>query len=119
MEKSAIKSLIWMGSSRKDMRECPDDVRREMGLALFVAQSGLKPEAAKPLKGFGSANVLEIVSDHQTDTYRAVYTVQFEDVIYVLHVFQKKSKHGKQTPKPELALIKVRLKQAKLKHESS
>lgn len=65
--------------------------------------------SAKPLRGFGGANVLEIVEDYQTDTYRAVYTIKFSDLVYVLHAFQKKSKKGVATPKPDLDLIKRRL----------
>src|SRR6266496_1816999 len=81
-----------------------------MGYALYQAQVGLKASSAKPLRGFGGASILEIVEDHQTDTYRALYTVKFSELIYVLHAFQKKSKKGIATPKPELALIKKRLR---------
>lgn len=83
-----------------------------MGYALYQAQVGLKAPSAKPLRGFGSSGILEIVEDHQTDTYRAVYTVKFSELVYVLHAFQKKSKKGIATPKPELDLIKKRLRAA-------
>ena len=83
-----------------------------MGYALYQAQLGLKHSSAKPLRGFGGASVLEIVEDHQSDTYRAVYTVKFSEFIYVLHAFQKKSKKGIATPKPDIDLIKTRLKTA-------
>jgi len=83
-----------------------------MGFALYQAQLSRKPAPAKPLSGFGGADVLEIVDDFRTDTYRAVYTVKFNDRIYVLHAFQKKSKRGIATPKAELDLIKSRLKLA-------
>jgi phage-related protein len=89
-----------------------------MGFALYEAQCGLKPLAAKPLKGFGGASVLEIVSDYQTDTYRAVYTVKFGERVYVLHAFQKKSKKGIATSKAEIELIKNRLKQAEELHKA-
>ncbi len=112
-----VKSLVWVGSSLKDLREFPEEVKDEMGFALYEAQSGLKPVTAKALKGFGGASVLEIVSDYQTDTYRAVYTVKFDDRVYVLHAFQKKSKSGIATPKAELELIKKRLKQAEELHK--
>lgn len=82
-----IKPLIWVGSSLRDLRAFPDAVKDEMGYALFEAQRGLKPLSARPLKGFGGASVLEIVSDYQTDTYRAVYTVKFGERVYVLHAF--------------------------------
>lgn len=81
-----------------------------MGYALYQAQAGRKAHSAKPLAGFGGAGVLEIVEDHQTDTYRAVYTVKFSDLVYVLHAFQKKSKKGIATPKPDIDLIRRRLK---------
>jgi len=81
-----------------------------MGYALYQAQLGLKAPLAKPLRGFGGAGVLEIVEDHRGDTYRAVYTVKFSDFVYVLHAFQKKSKKGIATPKPDIDLIKKRLK---------
>lgn len=83
-----------------------------MGYALDVAQQGGKHADAKPVGGFGGAGVVEIVDDYDGNTYRAVYTVKFEGVVYVLHVFQKKSKRGIQTPKPEVDLIKSRLKRA-------
>lgn len=83
-----------------------------MGYALYQAQAGLKAPLAKPLRGFGGAGVLEIVEDHQTDTYRAVYTVKFSDLVYVLHAFQKKSKKGIATPKTDIELIKRRLQVA-------
>jgi len=83
-----------------------------MGYALYQAQVGRKAPSAKPLAGFGGAGVLEIVEDHQTDTYRAVYTVKFSELVYVLHAFQKKSKKGIATPKPDIDLIKGRLRTA-------
>ena len=83
-----------------------------MGYALYQAQIGKKHPNAKPLKGFGGAGVLEIVTDHVGDTFRAVYTVKFACAIYVLHAFQKKSKSGIKTPTEELELVKQRLKSA-------
>lgn len=88
-----------------------------MGYALYQAQVGLKSQTAKALRGFGGAGVLEIVEDHQTDTYRAVYTVKFSDLVYVLHAFQKKSKRGIATPKPDSDLIKRRLRAAEEDHK--
>jgi len=85
------KPVRWIGSSREDLRGFPDDVRRRVGGALWDAQIGVKAPYAKPLKGFGSAGVLEVVDDFDGNTYRAVYTVCFADVVYVLHAFQKKS----------------------------
>jgi phage-related protein len=113
-----IKPLIWVGSSLKDLKAFPEAVKDEMGYALFEAQCGLKPIAARPLKGFGGASVLEVVSDYQTDTFRAVYTVKFGERVYVLHAFQKKSKKGSATPQAEIEIIKRRLKQAEELHKA-
>ena len=106
------KALVWVGSSRKDLKEFPAEVRSVVGYALYQAELGLKAPSAKPLAGFGGASVLEIVDDFQTDTYRAVHTVRFREVVYVLHAFQKKSKKRIATPKAVLDLIKGRLRLA-------
>ena len=106
------KPLFWVGSSRKELKVCPLAIRRMMGFALFQAQSGGKHVDAKPLKCFGGAGVLEVVEDHAGGTFRAVYSVRFPDAVYVLHVFQKKSKSGTKTPKSELDQIRRRLKAA-------
>ena len=87
----------------------PEEVQDTFGFALYMAQCGGKHPDAKPLKGFSGAGVLEIVEDYSSDTYRAVYTVRFADAVYVLHVFQKKSKKGITTPQEEIARIKARL----------
>jgi phage-related protein len=110
------KELVWVGSSRKEMREFPPAVRRTFGVALFAAQLGEVPPEAKPLRGFGGASVLELIEDYDRSTYRAVYTVRFATKIYVLHAFQKKSKHGIATPKHETDLIRARLKTAERLH---
>jgi phage-related protein len=109
---SAIKPLYWIGSAKKDLAAMPADVQDDFGYALYVAQSGSRHYRAKPLKGFSGAAVLEVVEDYRGDTYRAVYTVRFATAVYVLHCFQKKSKHGIGTPKPDMDLIKARLKDA-------
>lgn len=103
------KDLIWVGSSRKDLKSFPPEVKDVIGFALYQAQVGRKAISAKVLSGFGSASVLEVVEDFRANTYRAVYTVKFSGAVYVLHAFQKKSKKGIATPKPELELIKKRL----------
>ena len=105
-----IKSVDWIGSSYEDLKEFPRAVQRKIGHALQLAQEGGKHRKAKPLKGF--SGVMEIRSDHESDTYRAVYTTKIGDKIYVLHAFQKKSKRGIATPKKEIDLIKRRLKMA-------
>lgn len=107
------KPLRWIASSKKDLMAMPEPVQDTFGYALHLAQSGHKHPDAKPLKGFGGAGVLEVlevVEDFQSDTYRAVYTVRYADAVYVIHCFQKKSTQGIATPKPDLDLIKSRLK---------
>ena len=104
-----LKPLAWIASAKKDLLTFPEEVIQDFGYALYVAQCGDKPSNAKPLKGFGGAGVLEIVENHDGDTYRAVYTVRFEDAIYVLHCFQKKSKTGVATPQQEMELVRRRL----------
>jgi phage-related protein len=107
-----MKPVVWIGSSRRDLREMPQQVRRDIGQALYTAQQGVTDPAAKPLKGFGGARVMEIVERYRTDAYRAVYTAHFDNAVYVLHVFQKKSKSGIATPKHEIELIRRRLAEA-------
>jgi phage-related protein len=107
-EPRKIKSLVWIGSSRRDLKAFPAEVRDVIGYSLYQAQMGSKSPSAKPLAGFRGAGVLEIVEDFQTNTYRAVYTVKFAERVYVLHAFQKKSKKGIATPKADVDLIKKR-----------
>ena len=111
------KPVRWIGSSRDDLKAFPRDVQRSVGIALWAAQTGGKASYVKPLKGFAGAGVLEIVDDFDGDTYRAVYTVRFAGVIYVVHAFQKKSKRGIATPKSEIEKIEQRLKRAKEDYE--
>src|SRR5580704_19703373 len=107
-----VRPVVWFGSSQRDLRAMPQQVRRDIGQALYAAQQGMTDPAAKPLKGFGGARVMEIVERYRTDAYRAVYTAHFQDAVYVLHVFQKKSKSGIATPKQEIELIRRRLAEA-------
>ncbi len=118
MSKQARKPLKWVSSAKRDLDSMPDDVKDVFGHALDLAQAGGKHQDAKVMAGFGSAGVLEVVEDHQGDTYRAVYTVKFAGWVYVLHCFQKKSKSGIATPKPDLDLINIRLKAAKQDFEA-
>jgi phage-related protein len=109
----SLKPLYWVGSSKRDLLSLPEPVVDLFGFALCLAQDGRKHEQAKPLRGFGSAGVLEVVEDWDRSTYRAVYTVRFEGVVFALHIFQKKSKRGAATPKADIDLIHQRLKAAK------
>ena len=113
-ERSRLRPIIWIGSSYRDFRRFLDAVQSRMGYALYVAQQGDRHRDVKPLKGFGGAHVLEIVRDHQGDTFRSVYTVRFAGAIYVLHAFQKKSKSGRATPRTEIELIERRLRDAEV-----
>lgn len=106
------KALFWIGSSKRDLMELPLDVRRFFGHALHFAQHGERHDAAKILKGFGSAGILEVLEDDAAGTYRAVYTVKFAEAVFVLHCFQKKSKRGIATPKADIEIIRARLKVA-------
>ena len=108
----AIKPVVWVGSSLKDLKRFPEAVQREVGHALRQAQYGRKAASAKPFSGFSGAAVLEIVEDFRTDAYRAVYTVRFADAVYVLHTFQKKSTRGIGTSRADMELVRTRLKQA-------
>ena len=112
----SLKPVVWIGSAKADLRTFPEEVKDSIGFALYVAQLGGKHTAAKPLRGFGGAGVLEIIEDHHGDTFRAVYTVRLAGQAYVLHAFQKKSKAGIQTPKAEINLIKSRLRRAEQEH---
>jgi phage-related protein len=110
------KPLIWIASARDDISDLPKDVQRQFGFALRVAQLGGKHADAKPLMGFGGAGVLEMVANHDGETFRAIYTVRLAGRVYVLDVFQKKSKTGIATPKPTIDRIKARLKVAEQEH---
>lgn len=109
MVTDVLKPLEWVGSSKADLKQFPAAVHDQVGFALYQAQVGLKHRDVKPLKGFDTS-VLEVVSRQEGDTYRTVYTVRFKAAIYVLHAFQKKAKQGIATPKPELELIRRRLR---------
>ena len=111
-----LKPVRWIGTSLRDLRSFPSSVRREIGHAVFTAQEGKTDPAAKPLKGFGGASVMEIVASHHGNAWRAVYTVRFQNAIYVLHAFQKKSTKGIATPTREIELIRQRLAEAERDH---
>ena len=105
-----MKELRWIASAKDDLLGFPAMVVREVGHALYLAQLSTKHRDAKPLKGFGDAGVLEVVEDFDGNTFRAVYTVRFSKVVYVLHAFQKKSKSGIATPQKEIEKVRSRLK---------
>jgi phage-related protein len=106
-----MKELLFVGDSHRILSGFPDPVQRHIGYALYQSQMGNKHPDAKPLKGF-TGGVLEVVSDHRSDTFRTVYTVRLEHAVYVLHAFQKRSKQGIATPKTEIELVKQRLQRA-------
>jgi len=113
---SSLRPVVWIGSTRRDVRAFPQAVRRDVGHALYAAQEGEVDPSAKPLSGFGGASVLEIVAEHRGDMWRAVYTVRYAEAVYVLHVFQKKSKRGVATMKKDINLIRKRLHEAEPRH---
>ena len=113
---STDRRLHWVGSTKKDLLDFPDEVVGNVGYALGVVQQGGMPPSAKYWKGEGTG-VLEIVEDHRGDTFRVVYTIRFEQAIYVLHCFQKKSPSGIRTASTDVELIRERLKLAKTDYE--
>ncbi len=112
MAVASEKPLKWLGSSKKDLLALPVAVRKFFGHALDFAQRGDKHDAAKPLKGYGGAGVLEVVESDEGGTYRAVYTVRYVEAVFVLHCFQKKSRSGTAVPKEDKTIIEARLKTA-------
>ncbi len=114
--KAAPKPIVWIASSRDDLRSFPEDIKDRVGHALWFAQTRRTHDSVKALKGFGGAHVLEVVESFEGNAYRAVYTVKFESYVYVLHCFQKKSKRGMRTPMLDVKLIESRLKVAEADH---
>ncbi len=108
----SLKPVVWVGSSRKDLRAFPESVQDHMGYALYLAQRGGKHRDTKTLRGFGGAGVVEVVTDFRGDTFRAVYTLRYANAVYVLHAFQKKSTAGRETSLRDIELIKQRLREA-------
>jgi phage-related protein len=108
----SVKPVVWIGTSRKDLRAFPEAVQDHMGYALYIAQRGGKHRDTKTLRGFGGAGVVEVVSDFRGDTFRAVYTLRYAGAVYVLHTFQKKSTTGQETCLRDIELIKQRLREA-------
>lgn len=109
---ASFKPLIWVGSSRRDLRAFPGPVQDHVGYALYVAQRGGKHRDTKTLSGFGGAGVVEVVKDFRGDTFRAVYTLRYAGAVYVLHAFQKKSETGRETTRRDIELIQQRLREA-------
>jgi phage-related protein len=112
-----MKRLVWVGSSYEDLKDFPDLVRGAMGHALYLAQTGKKHERTKVLSGMGNARVLEVRENDRSGTYRVIYTIEMDDFVFVLHAFQKKSTSGIATPKREIDLLKIRIKEARLLHK--
>lgn len=113
---SGEKPLHWVGSSKRDFLEFPKPVQEDIGSALGIAQFGGMAPSAKPWKGLGTG-ALEVIESHDGNAYRAVYTVQFAEVVYVLHAFQKKSPSGIRTARRDVDLVTERLKAAQKDHE--
>ena len=107
-----LRKVRWVGDSKEQLQKFPSQVRKDIGHALYLVQTGQTPPSSKPMRGLESG-VFEIVDDYDTNAYRAVYTVKIGRSLYVLHAFQKKSKRGIATPKKEIDQIKRRLRRAK------
>jgi len=116
---TAKKPLVWIASARRDLKSLPATAKRVLTFAIYLAELGKKHPDAKPMKGFGGAGVLEVVENYDRNTYRAIYTIKFEGVVYVLDVFQKKSKQGNATPQVDINRIKSRLKLAQEHYETN
>jgi phage-related protein len=112
MEGEPLRPVIWVGTSRRDLRAFPSPVQDHVGYALYIAQRGSRHRDAKPLTGYGGTGVVEVVKDFRGDTFRAVYTVRYAGTVYVLHAFQKKSKTGRETPQRDIEMVKRRLREA-------
>ena len=113
-----MKPILWIASTLKNMKDMPESVQKEFGHSLRDIQKGRDPGNIKPLKHLGESGILEIVVYEKEGTFRTVYTVEFEDAIAVLHVFQKKSKSGIATPKQDIDLILRRIKQARIDYQA-
>ena len=111
-----MKPLVWVASALPDLKSLPQRVQEEFGFALYLAQVGSRHVKAKPLSGFGGAAVLEVRQSLAGSTYRAIYVIEFEDAVSVLHCFQKKSHHGARTPAEHLQLIEARLRFVRSQH---
>ena len=109
-----VRPLLWIASSKRDFSAFPPEVQDNFGFELFLLQTGQHPPSAKPLRGLGGT--VELVDEFAGDAYRAVYTVHFDEAVYVLHAFKKKSKHGIKTPPADINLIRRRLKAAEQDH---
>lgn len=116
-DKQAFRELVWVGASKRDFMDFPEEIRADMAIA-YRAQQGREHASAKALKGFGGRTVLELVEDHASGTYRAVYTVRFDTAVYVLHTFQKKSKRGIETPQLDKDMIERQLREAEAIYRS-
>lgn len=101
-----MKTVIFMGNSRDDLRDFPDKARQEMGFQLSRLQQGLDPYDWKPMKTVG-AGVRE-VRVHVDGEFRAFYVANIGNALYVLHAFQKKTQ--KTSPK-DIDLARTRFKQ--------
>lgn len=117
-DKMTLKPVVWIASTLDDLKAFPREVRKDIGDALRFAQLEVKHPTTKPLKGFGGAAVLEVITHVRGDAYRAVYTVKFGNFVYALHAFQKKSTRGIETPRRHLQLIRDRLKAAERDYRS-
>lgn len=107
-----MKEIVWFKQARKEFESFPAAAREDMQTALDIAAMGGKADIAKPMKGLGSG-VMEIALPYRSEAYRVIYAVQFENEIWVVHAFQKKSNKGIATPQKEIELIKARLKRIK------
>ncbi len=110
MHQQKMKALYFTEQSEKRLEEFPEKVKKRIMHVLLQVQEGIKNRNTKSLSG--SNGVREIVSRHDGNTYRTFYTTKFKGVVFVLHAFQKKAKHGIKTPRKEIKLAQDRMKVA-------
>jgi phage-related protein len=106
------RPLVWIGSSKEDISGLPGPVKVSFGHRLRLVQQGKPVTDAKALTMFG-VGVIELREGFDGNAFRTVYVVSLRKAIYVLHAFMKKSKSGIALPKPDAALIELRLKRAR------
>jgi phage-related protein len=111
-DQNNLKPLRFLDAAKDDLMDIPVEVRQEFGYGLYLIQRGEMPDNASPFEGSTGANIMKLVERHDTDTYRCVFTVKFEKAVFVLHVFKKKSTHGKSTPQREIETVKARFQRA-------
>ncbi len=101
-----MKPLIFLGSSLDDLRNFPDEARKAAGFELRFVQGGVEPSDWKPMANIGRG--VKEIRIHVLGEWRIIYVAKFEDAVYVLHSFQKKTQ---KTSQHDIELARKRFKQ--------